>query len=467
MKLPDSIALHRRDPDLYPYRHGLQFAFFNALNWQIGIGTPMVLFMEHLGASAAQVGLAYAFTFLLTPAQVLATAWLPRHGYKRLTLLGWGARGWFLAVPLGLAVAAPAEVRPWMVTAFVAAMFGYNLSRSIGAGAIVTWLLNLVPEPVRARYFSSDQVLASVGCVGTLALSSLLFAVMPAYPAFAVQYVIAGLGAWVSFRALARLPDVAKPVAIDLRRVFVETPRLMLRPGPFRRYLWLAVWFAVISTPLPPFTAYYLKAGAGLTPSRIVIFTIMQYLGVIAGNWFMRSRIDRHGSKPFFLAALAGFGLIAAGWWTLLHWGAGAAGLPFALYFLLGAASGMWGVANLNYLPRLLPEAERALPVALHAALTAFMGGVSAVAWGAVLKGGGGAPSVSLAAFQVFFAVTFGSAVLLLLLTRRLDDQPGAAGSLLPLSLLLRPFRGITYLATLFLALPSVRRAEERDGPPR
>ena len=41
----------RSDPELAPFRPGLVFAFFNAIAWQIGIGTPMVLFAEELGAT--------------------------------------------------------------------------------------------------------------------------------------------------------------------------------------------------------------------------------------------------------------------------------------------------------------------------------------------------------------------------------------------------------------------------------
>ena len=42
------------------------------------IGTPTVLFMQQLGANSFQVGLVFAWTFLLTPAQVIATFFLPR-----------------------------------------------------------------------------------------------------------------------------------------------------------------------------------------------------------------------------------------------------------------------------------------------------------------------------------------------------------------------------------------------------
>ncbi|MDD3179209.1 MAG: MFS transporter [Opitutaceae bacterium] len=460
LKRLNPFPTQKNDPELHPYRHGLHFSFFNALNWQIGIGTPMVLFMEQLGASSFQVGLAYAFTFLLTPVQVVATAWLPRYGFKRLTLLGWGLRGWFLIVPVVLAVWGPAVPPVWTIYAFVAAMFCYNLSRCIGVGAIVAWMLAWVPEPVRGRYFAMDQLMSALASVTTLGVSSLMFAALPAYTAFSLQYLSAGAGAWLAYRCLVRVPDVARPGAIDLRKVLVETPRLMLRRGSFRHYLWMAVWFMVISTPMSPFTAYYLKAGAGLTPARIVLFTIMQYLGVIAGTAFMRTRIDRTGARPFFLFSLALYALLAVGWWGLLHFGAGIGAVPGILYFLMGMGSGCWNAANMNYLAKLLPEQERALPVALHAALTSFMGGVATVLWGGFLKGGA-APSVDVVAFQVFFGVTLVSTLVLFPVVACLKEKTGAVEPLIRGESLLRPFRGVTYLASLFLAPPPTRPPDD------
>jgi len=87
--MPSLFPTAASDPDLFPFRPGLKFAFFNALAWQIAIGTPMVLFAEQLGATPLQVGLAYSFVFLLTPVQILSTALLPRYGFKALMLGGW------------------------------------------------------------------------------------------------------------------------------------------------------------------------------------------------------------------------------------------------------------------------------------------------------------------------------------------------------------------------------------------
>jgi MFS family permease len=439
----------KSDPELRPYRHGLYFAFFNALNWQVGAGTPTVLFMEHIGANSFEVGLVFAWTYLLTPVQVLATALLPKMGFKRLTMAGWGARGWFLLVPLVLSLLVK-EVRvPWAIGGMVGAMFFYSLTRSVGAAAITTWLYALVPAGVRGRYWSTDQIMAGSAAVGSLAVCSVLFAVLSPSAAFFIQYLIAIVGAMVAWYALNKLPDIEKPSTMPLRHVLEQSPRLMFRPGAYRRYLWLAALFYVLSAPLAPFFAYYLKSTAGYTAAHIMFYTMLHYIGVILANGFMRSRLDRAGAKPFLRLCFAIYAAVAAGWWLLLHWpGAFGWALP-VLYLLLGAGAGCFAAANLNYLAKVVPENDRALPVALHSAVIIFSGGFSPVLWGLVLKGDTAAPSVNVAVFQVFFAVSLLGFAGLLAWSDRLEEKAGHVEPLLEGGWLMLPFRAVTYLVNL------------------
>jgi MFS family permease len=439
----------QRDPGLYPYRQGLYFAFFNAMNWQIATATPTVLFMAYLGADSFQTGLAYGWPLLLTPVQVLATVLLPRLGFKRLTLAGWGARSWFLLVPLGLALLAPAEPAPWMITAMVAAMCCYSLSRSVGAAAITTWLQGLVPEGVRGRYWSTDQIMGGTASVATLLLCAATFTWLPGSAAFSVQYVFSIAGAWLAFRCLRSLPDIERPTVMSLTTIRTETPRHLFGPGLFRSYLWLAVLYFVVTVPLVPFCAYYLKVEAGISSAIIMGCTIVQYLGVIMGNWFMRSRIDRTGARPFFRASFILAAAVAGGWLVGLHWRPLLPWLLPALYFVLGAGSGMFTAANVSYLAKIVPVAERALPVSLHGALTFFMGGLAPMAWGLVLKGDGPLPAVNHAAFEWFFVVTFVGAVVLVLLANRLKETAGHVDPLLEGDWLFRPFRVVASLVKL------------------
>lgn len=459
-----SLPTPGNDPELRPHRQGLYFAFHNALNWQVATGTPTVLFMEYLGADSFQIGLVYGWALLLTPVQVLATALLPRLGFKRLTLAGWGARSWFLLVPLALAAFAPDQPAAWMVSSMVAAMFLYSVSRSVGAAAITTWLHGLIPERIRGRYWATDQMMAGAAAVGTLVVCAGLFALLPARWAFFAQYLISISGAWLAYRCLKTLPDIERPRVLGLRTIVADTPRHMFRPSAFRPYLWLAIAYYVVTTPLAPFSAYYLKSTAGLTTASIMLYTMLQYGGVIAGNAFMRSRLDRTGAKPFFRAAFLAFAGIAVGWLACLRYPALVGIVMPVLYFLLGVGSGVFTAANVSYLAKVLPEADRALPLSLHGALTAFLGGVSPVVWGLFLKGGGAAPSLDLGIFALFFWSLLGGCLALTMAVGRLEEKAGHVDPLLGGGWLLRPFRAMTNLISL-VERPADR--PPRDGDPR
>jgi MFS family permease len=431
----------KHDPGLYPYRQGLYFAFFNALNWQVATSTPTVLFMAYLGADSFQTGLVYGWTLLLTPVQVLATLLLPRLGFKRLTMAGWGARSWFLLVPLGLALLSRHGPAPWMIRAMVAAMFFYALSRSVGAAAITTWIQGLIPATVRGRYWATDQIMGGVASAGTLGLCAACFAWLPLPWAFGVLYTVSIIGAWLALGCLRALPDIERPTVMSLAKIRADTPRHLFGPGPFRPYLWLAVLFFIVTTPLIPFGAYYLKAVAGISGASIMGYTIIQYAGLIGGNWFMRSRLDRTGARPFFRFAFGLFALVAAGWLVCLRCTAATPWLMPPLYLLLGAGTGIFTAANVSYLTKIVPVAERALPVALHGAMTCFIGGLAPVAWGLVLKGGGPVPSVNLAAFRWFFVFTLAGSLALMSRVNRLEEAAGHIDPLLDGGWLIRPFR--------------------------
>ena len=450
----------KSDPELAPFRPGLVFAFFNALAWQIGIGTPMVLFAEQLGATPFEVGLAYSFVFVLTPVQIISTALLPRYGFKALMLGGWRTRSFFLGVPAILAVVALQGERPWMVSALVWSVFFFCLFRSIGAASGTSWFYAILPEKVRGRYFASDQFVSAVAGVGTLLASAGLFALLPIYPALLAQYMIALIGSTISYYSLKKLPDAERPTSISLRTVARDTPRHLFARSIFRRYVWLAVACAVLATPIPPFSAYYLKVGPGFSTGQIMLFEVLRYLGVMLAAWVIRRRIDASGARPFFYLALASYFAVGVFWWLYLENGFG--GIPGILvaYFLLGMGAGTWAIANLNYLPQIISKEERTLAVSVHGAVTACIGGLSPVIWGIFLKSGEG-PSRGLnsAVFQWFFVSVVIGAMLISILLGRLPAEPGQSEEpILIGNAILRPIRAITELVN-----PVVLRPPRKD----
>ena len=455
--MPTLFPTQKSDPELYPLRSGLVFGFFNALTWQVGIGTPMVLFAEQLGATPLQVGLAYSFVFTLTPIQILSTALLPRFGFRKVMLSGWGTRSVFLSVPLVLGFLALRGTSGWMVHALVWSVFLFSFCRSVGAAAFVPWMYALLPEGARGKYFSSDQFVSGIGGVGTLLACSLLFALLPVYPALIVMYTIALTGSTLSYFALARLPDTEKPSAISLGSVLRDTPRHMFSATIFRTYLWLAVVYAVISTPLSPFSAYYLKVVPQLPAWQIMLFEVCRFLGVIAVAAFMRPRVDHHGAKPFLMISVGLHIALAVYWWLFLR-GAWQVLWPiYLVYFTAGIAASAWGAANLGFLPKVTPESQRTLMVSIHSAVTACIGGFSPIIWGLFLKAGEGS-AIDTDTFQLFFVSVFVLGLLLMWRLSKLVEEAGAGSEALFIgSAVLRPLRAATYLINL-VELPKAKQ---------
>ena len=439
------------DPALVPFRPGLRFAFFNALTWQIATGTPLVLLAEQLGASPAQAGLAYSFVFLLTPVQILSTALLPRFGFKRLTLGGWGLRSFLLLVPLGLAGAAPfIGVRPWMVPALIASCFGFCLLRAMGMAASLPWFFAILPKEARGRYFASDQLLSGLSCMATLITCALLFALLPPYPALFIQYLIAMLGSAVSYQALRRLPDGPPPPAIGLRGIARGLTRLAVKASPFRSYLAITIGCYALTTPIAPFAVYHLKAVTGLSPGRIMLYELIRYSGSALCAWTLRRRIDSAGARPYLMLSLGLYAVLSLYWLLVLRVGLGGAGGMLAAYLVMGFAGTCWMTGNLGYLPKLLTEEQRTLGLTAHGALAALAGGLATTAWGVALRSADPGAGMNLVAFQILFlAALIGCGVLVLRLSRLPEPDAPGIDPILPGSLLLRPHRAVSYLVNL------------------
>ena len=431
-------------------RPALVFSFFNALNWQIALGTPMVLLVEGLGGDAFQVGLCFAFVYLMTPIQVLSTSLLPRYGFKRMMLSGWGLRALFLLPCIALAyLGRDGHMAPWMRAAMIGSVFGFTFCRSLGSSAWLPWLYKLLPERERGRYFASEQMISSIAGVAVLVLCAILFKTLPRFEAFMVEYAVAFVGAGLSYLALQRMADTEKPAAISLREVVRATPGIFFRPSRYRAFLWAACWFGFATTAIPPFCIYFLRVEAHISPGDVVLFTTMQYTGVMLMSWLVRGELDRRGPRPFFFAATMVYAAVATFWLALLVFRFDASGyLPF-VFLAIGLGYTLWAATYPSHLPSIVPEDNRPLVLAIYSASTAFCSGLGSVLWGLVLKTSGETPGMDLGWFLVFFGFVFGSMGVLVLLLRRFEYPAGLREPLQLGSVLQQPQRAFGFFINL------------------
>ncbi|MFT5493446.1 MAG: hypothetical protein ACI8V5_003839, partial [Limisphaerales bacterium] len=72
------------------------FVIFNAISFQMILGSPMLLYAKSLGATATVLGLIAGMTPLLVIFQIPAARHVSRVGYKKFVLAGWSTRVVFI-----------------------------------------------------------------------------------------------------------------------------------------------------------------------------------------------------------------------------------------------------------------------------------------------------------------------------------------------------------------------------------
>src|SRR5512139_2318839 len=113
------------------------FSAFNALSFQIVLGSPMVLYAKTLGASATILGVIAGMMPLLVIFQIPAANHIARLGFRRFVYAGWGTRVMFIfAMALVPALATLLGAQNQLALMLVL-LFGFNLSRGISSCA---WL---------------------------------------------------------------------------------------------------------------------------------------------------------------------------------------------------------------------------------------------------------------------------------------------------------------------------------------
>jgi hypothetical protein len=132
------------------------FATFNALSFQIVLGSPMVLYAKSLEASATVLGIIAGMMPLLVIFQIPAASHVARVGYKRFVYAGWGTRVSFIFAMALIPLTGGFLDATTRLALLLTALSGFNLSRGISSAAWLPWITTLVPAEVRGKYLSRE-----------------------------------------------------------------------------------------------------------------------------------------------------------------------------------------------------------------------------------------------------------------------------------------------------------------------
>ena len=149
------------------------FSLFNAMSFQITLGSPMILYLKSLGASATVLGLLTALTPLLTIVQIPAARFFAGIGYRKFFFRGWSSRTLLVFMVAGVPLIASAHDQT-KIALILFLLFFFNLLRGISSGAWLPWLTDLIPADVRGRFLSRDQIFLHVGSLLAMLVSAVL-----------------------------------------------------------------------------------------------------------------------------------------------------------------------------------------------------------------------------------------------------------------------------------------------------
>lgn len=402
------------------------FAAFNALSFQIVLGSPMILYARSLGASATVLGLIAGMMPLLVIFQIPAARHITRVGYKRFVLAGWSTRVMFIFLMALVPLTGRFLDSAGQIALLMFLLFGFNLSRGISSAAWLPWITALVPAEIRGRYLATDSAFVNAASAVTLALTGVVLGRTPAGGQFASVFAFSALMGAASLLFLRRIPDARGPESESSSRETVPWSAIASYP-PFRRLIWMNLAWSASYGGLGAFTVAYLRSEAGLTEDWVLYATATAYVGGIGGLLLFGSRLDRHGSRPALLVCLAGWVVILIGW-VLLSAGTIVTRLALVAVLQLGMGLGyaVFSMANTRLAMATMPAMGRNHFFALFSVVGNLTLGVAPVLWGLLIDLMGAVklqlPHFELNRYSLFFVLVTLSFVATVALCRRVEE---------------------------------------------
>ena len=157
---PSPAAPEPMPPDIH---NVYIYEVFNTASWSVVLGSPMLLFFQHLNATATILAIAASLAPVLNILQIPAAHFVERVGYRRFVLSGWTTRS---VVVIGMMLVAflPDTVdRATRMVAMLSLCFVYNAMRGISVCGFLPWFTHIVPERRRGEFLAKTRLRLAIG----------------------------------------------------------------------------------------------------------------------------------------------------------------------------------------------------------------------------------------------------------------------------------------------------------------
>jgi MFS family permease len=372
-------------PDIPPQAaNSFRFSLFNAVNFQITLGAPMVLYAKALGGSATTIGIVASLAPLMTILQLPTAYFIPRVGYKGFVLFGWSVRAvlLFMLAILPLLIFLPASVQ---IELMLVCLFLFNVVRGISTGAWLPWLTALVPANARGAFLRSDQFHMQCGGMLAIAIATIVLWSGGQPWQFSLLFVVSGLAGMLSLHFVRKIPDIE--IGEQAKSSGQPVPWLqILKYPPFTKLLIFNVVYNWVVGGLAAFVIAFLEGRAGYTAGQVLAVSLAASVGAFATVPFFGLILERTGSKPLLRLAMSLY-LVGILFWVLITSGI----LPahYLLigfnYLILGVAGGLFSIANTRIAMDTMPTMGRNHFFSLFTVFASLSLGLAPIFWGVFL----------------------------------------------------------------------------------
>lgn len=408
------------------------FAAFNALSFQIVLGSPMILYAKTLDASATVLGIIAGMMPLLVIFQIPAAKHVSQVGYKKFVLGGWSIRVVFIflmaLVPLGEVFLSPESRLALML--FL--LFLFNLSRGISSCGWLPWITALIPGEIRGKYLGREAAMVNIASFVTTVIAALTLGQNPKAWQFAAIIAFSACMGAASLVFLKRIPEVSAPKQVASSNTPVPWKEILFYP-PFLKLVKATMAWSFAYGGMGAFPIAYLKVKAGIPEGSILFYTSAMFVGGLCSLWLLGARLDRLGSKPALALGHVLFLAIATGWFLLAS-KIIAFSIPsvLVLMFLTGLGASVMNMSTTRLAMAVVPEMGRSHFFALYSVAGSLSLGIAPVVWGVMIDALHTVETtwgrIDLNRYTWFFVAVFFTFCLSLLQSRKLVEP--AAGSM-------------------------------------
>ena len=425
--------------------------FWGAWGQAIGLGTAAFTgFALYLGADGAFIALFTSAAYFLALSQLLAPMLSASLGdRKRLVVVGGLVEIGFRGLPLLVPFLVP---EPYRLAALVA-MVGLGLLSGYLVSPIYnTWIANVVPENIRARFTSRQTIVSTMVAMAAGFAIGQFLDMFHGVGGFVWVFAAGSIFGLLGYLNLLRAPFPKQEAAADERGTHLGDLLLPFRDPNFRRVaLFYGLWTFALGLAGPLYSVFMLDR-LRISYTEISIFNAFFMLASIASYRFWAGLIDRFGARPVLQILMTPAAFLPCVWAfnqpDAYHL------VPVALILSGVLFSGIAvGVNPLLY--GLLPQGEkRTVYLAAWSVTVNLMGALGPLMSGLIVAQLEGLRfsvlGVSMGKLQVVFALSTLARLAPLLILRTVKDSRKATSR----SLLSRMLRGnilsYAYNATIF-----------------